>query len=397
MIKNMLENGQEEVPAHIWDKVSARLGKATVATASVVATASIVKKFATSWWKYAVAGVSAAAVVTVGTVIGIRQMSKPPQQEMIAVVEQDTTATPVLIAEVQEQDIAHIVEKIIAKEHKPVKESQVIEKSEQVSHTENVVQEKAEEPSETKVAEEFTGDPVESQDLKFEDDSYFQEEEVEKSKKNKVTVSLSGLTAGNVGKSNVAEFNLAPKRSSAYQILATTGVIENSSNSQYNLPFSVALGLKLNLTKRVALGTGLNYTLLTRRYDGTYNNSEEGITIASDIRNSQHYLGVPLNVYFSFVKAKRLDCYVYAGGAVEKCVQNHYLVLKDTQYTHTKKVDGVQWSTNVGLGVEYRIIDWFGIYIDPSLRYYFDNSQPKSIRTAQPLNFGVELGLRFHI
>ena len=48
--------------------------------------------------------------------------------------------------------------------------------------------------------------------------------------------------------------------------------------------------------------------------------------------------------------------------------------------------------------MEFIIARTFGIYVDPSLRYYFpDARQPRSIRTAQPLMFGLELGVRIHL
>ena len=66
----------------------------------------------------------------------------------------------------------------------------------------------------------------------------------------------------------------------------------------------------------------------------------------------------------------------------------------DTDITHTEKVKGMQLSSNLGMGVEFFVGKHLGIYLDPSLRYYFDNNQPKSIRTAQPLMFGFEMGFR---
>ena len=54
----------------------------------------------------------------------------------------------------------------------------------------------------------------------------------------------------------------------------------------------------------------------------------------------------------------------------------------------------VQLSANLGIGVEFLLGDYLGLYVDPSLRYYFDNGQPASIRTAQPLMLGFEMGLR---
>ena len=65
---------------------------------------------------------------------------------------------------------------------------------------------------------------------------------------------------------------------------------------------------------------------------------------------------------------------------------------------HRESVRGMQFSANAGLGMEFIIADTFGIYIDPSLRYYFpDSRQPRSIRTDQPLMLGLELGFRIRL
>ena len=62
-----------------------------------------------------------------------------------------------------------------------------------------------------------------------------------------------------------------------------------------------------------------------------------------------------------------------------------------------EQVGGMQLSAAFGLGAEFALTQHLGLYIDPSLRYYFDCDQPKSIRTAQPLTFGMEAGLRFKL
>ena len=86
------------------------------------------------------------------------------------------------------------------------------------------------------------------------------------------------------------------------------------------------------------------------------------------------------------------------GGCIEKCVSNHYNGVYDNlDINHKTTVEGIQSSVKLGLGVEYSPVKFLGIYIDPSLRYYFDNNQPRSIRTSQPLSFGVEAGLRFKL
>lgn len=100
-----------------------------------------------------------------------------------------------------------------------------------------------------------------------------------------------------------------------------------------------------------------------------------------------------MNLYYDIVENDRVSLYAYAGGTAEKCIADKFQVM-DTDITHTEKIKGMQLSTDIGIGVEFLVGKHLGIYLDPSLRYYFDNDQPKSIRTAQPLMFGFEMGLR---
>ena len=61
----------------------------------------------------------------------------------------------------------------------------------------------------------------------------------------------------------------------------------------------------------------------------------------------------------------------------------------------TNSVRGYQWSAGVAVGAEYLLGKNIGLYADPMLTYYFYNYQPKSIRTVQPLQFKLEIGLRY--
>lgn len=176
-----------------------------------------------------------------------------------------------------------------------------------------------------------------------------------------------------------------------------TGISETSTNSTYGLPVSFGAGVKIGLSPRWSVGVGANYTLLARQFYGKYikvddNGSIEKAT-SSDIRNTQHFIGIPVNAYFDIVNQDRINLYAYAGGTVEKCVSDNYNVLS-TAIQHREKTKGVQLSANAGIGVEFMLGKHLGLYIDPSVRYYFDCDQPKSIRTEQPLMFGFEMGLR---
>jgi hypothetical protein len=138
---------------------------------------------------------------------------------------------------------------------------------------------------------------------------------------------------------------------------------------------------------------------MSRKFFGDYTKVEGGkITesIKSDIRNTQHYIGIPVNAYYDIVENRFMNFYAYAGGAVEKCVSDEYRVLaKDI--LHKESTKGLQASANLGIGVEFLLGKHLGAYVDPSVRYYFNCNQPKSIRTAQPLMLGFEMGLRIRL
>ena len=223
--------------------------------------------------------------------------------------------------------------------------------------------------------------------------AYFPEDwgEDEKTEKRDISLMLSGLASTNSTQSrNRLGLMKAPTITSAPQ---KTGVTETSTNSTYGLPVSFGVGVKIGLSDRWSVGVGANYSILTRQFYGKYTDVDKNIDIHSDIRNTLHYIGIPLNAYYDIVDKDRVNLYAYAGGTVEKCVADAYHVLSDSIY-HRDNVDGMQLSANVGFGVEFMLGKHLGLYIDPSVRYYFDCNQPKSIRTVQPLMFGFEMGLR---
>jgi hypothetical protein len=225
---------------------------------------------------------------------------------------------------------------------------------------------------------------------------YFPENwEEEKEDKRNVSLMLSGLASTNSTQSqNRMGLMKAPTISSAP---SQTGITETSTNSTYGLPVSFGAGVKIGLSPRWSLGVGANYSILTRQFYGKYTKVDASGNIvkssSSDIRNTQHYIGIPVNAYYDIVNKDRVNLYAYAGGTVEKCVADNYSVLS-TSIQHREKVKGLQLSANFGVGVEFMLGQHLGLYLDPSVRYYFDCNQPKSIRTVQPFMLGFELGLR---
>lgn len=385
LMRTILEGGQEEVPGRVWDAVSERLDE--VADKKE-------RKVVTLWWRRA--GVAVAAVAAaVATLVLVERgedsaeiLPRFVQDDMIAVAEPETVvieenitteetivsqagrAKLLAYAPVSNTEESNYIEQLIAPVEEPAKES-----------TEEVTKVVVSEDNHTTTWDSF--------------DDW--EEEVP-SRQVKTSLVLSGIT-GTANTQNNA--GAGPLKAPSVILTPTeTGIKEKENQTRYGIPVSVGAGVRLEFTPRWSLGVGLNYTMLSRTLQGTYTHINEAGSIdnlvTSEIKNNQHYLGVPVNVYFNILNNNQINFYTYAGGTVEKCLSDKYHILTNN-IIHKEAVKGVQLSAAVGFGAEFMLTKYAGLYIDPSLRYYFDCDQPKSIRTAQPLMLSAEIGLRFRL
>ncbi len=169
-------------------------------------------------------------------------------------------------------------------------------------------------------------------------------------------------------------------------------VVERTSEIKYSLPFSVGVQLQIKLSKNLNLGAGINYSYLRSKYDGLINKKPY------NIKQSLHYIGIPVNIYALFPYNSKFIFYVNAGGTIEKGIRAvNRLKSYNESYRISNSISGVQYSINGGLGFEYKFNNSTGIYIEPNAAYYFNSDVPASIRTDQPFQFKVELGFRIHL
>ena len=217
--------------------------------------------------------------------------------------------------------------------------------------------------------------------------------------------SLFGITVGGNFQSNGITATAAPSqiRRASVGAKPTTSSVRETGESHYLLPLTFSLGLHFPVHKYISLGSGLSYTFLHRNFSGMYTNVGNGSINtyeSDDIDHNLHYLGIPLGIYVNILGAEssRLRLYTFASGMMEFALSNKYVIhVGDKVYTLTKDTDGVQFSLSGGFGLEYCFNKHLGIYADPSIRYYFDCNQPKSIRTQQPWMMGLEVGVRFKL
>lgn len=207
---------------------------------------------------------------------------------------------------------------------------------------------------------------------------------------------LSGLYAqGGVGgnDSNITYGGTGISQMAPGPGSADAGISE-SSTSTYGIPFTLGLGTRFHIGDRFALGTGLEYSLLTRTFKGTYSDNYAG-----SIYHAVQYVGVPVNAYYDLLSASDglLNLYAWGGGAAEICVSNQYRLLSEPGLTVKDKAGALQFSVALGIGVEIPLSGKLSLYLDPAVRYYFHGNQPKSLRTDKPFMFNMDAGLRFNL
>lgn len=194
------------------------------------------------------------------------------------------------------------------------------------------------------------------------------------------------------------ESDISGSRTRAYMSSGTeiirTGVIE-LGDSSYGIPFSAGLGVRFYVLPRLAVGLGVNYSYLTRTFNGRYVNLSQNIDVTGSVSHAMQYVGIPVSLSYDFVAKKMFRFYGYGSAEAEYCFSNAYRINAPQTYNYSTAVQGLQWSVGAGVGVEFRFIDWLGIYLDPGIKYYFNCNHPTNIRTDKPFMIDFDLGVRF--
>ena len=389
-MRSILESGQEEVPAHIWDGVSSGLDALARRRKAVV------------FFRRAAIGLSAAAALAFGLFLNhnsedvnvgtVAEIVNPVDESAVSVVDQEDGS---------ETLTAMAPEPVIKPKFRGILPSSSKATTEDSSATDNTATHSVQDPTVKSNSQETVVPVVEKTDTEkkgsAETGSWVEDDKEIKHRKASASLVLSGVAGTNSAQNKTTA--AAIRRPTLSAAPAKTTVTQTEPGDIYSIPLSFGVGTKIGFNSKWSLGVGVNYTLLNRKFFGDYTKVEEGRiaeSIKSDIRNTQHYIGIPINAYYNIVENRFVNFYAYAGGTVEKCVSDEYRVISK-DILHKESVKGVQASANLGIGVEFLLGKHLGLYVDPSARYYFNCNQPKSIRTAQPLMLGFEMGLRVRL
>ena len=163
---------------------------------------------------------------------------------------------------------------------------------------------------------------------------------------------------------------------------------------EHQLPISIQLTLSRQLSRQLSVETGLSYTLL----QSTNTTGSSAAYIQE--RQRLQYIGIPLRMGWQWYSKSSLSLYTSAGVMLEKPVHstldvNHFINDINTYSKQEKLSVPLQWSTSVGVGIQYDITPHIGFYLEPSLQYFFnDGSSIKSYRTEHRFSVTLPLGIR---
>ena len=157
----------------------------------------------------------------------------------------------------------------------------------------------------------------------------------------------------------------------------------------HNLPGEVGVRVKYDVTDRIFVEGGVGYAYLSSDY-------------ANDViklKQTLHYVGVPVNVGYTFWRRGIFAAYASAGVKGEKLVsgkrKTEYLSGEPVVEKQSISEKQLQWSIGGAVGVEMKLVDHVSLFAEPGVVHHFDNgSDVENVYKERPTDFSLRVGLR---
>ena len=168
----------------------------------------------------------------------------------------------------------------------------------------------------------------------------------------------------------------------------------NSSTNQFpysqfvwkhRLPVRFGLSVHYQLNDRLSLLSGVSYTYLYSECSIPYTHYNQKL----------HYLGIPIGIVWQLWSSGHFRLYLSGSAMLEKCINASFDSYGSEDFDIEKPW---QWSLNAAAGAEYSFTPQLGVYLEPSLGYYFDDgSNLEHYYKEHPLAPSISFGLRFNL
>lgn len=422
-IRNRLKDHGQEPPQGLWEQLSTRLEQEGLAGK---------RQHKPAAWMLWPKRIAVAACIAVAVLVGYRYMPDFTQApELASVGEKNATGKAAEIIEQSGKEVAEADAPITARALAGTAQSTLVAKAESLpttlasipSHEEETAEAtamasvEAQEPVADAVEQDRTGEkPV---TLKHADSSARMGRSIQRnssrtqqartalthssSPRLALSAHASGLTGSAMsakGMSGLPTVSLGPDDASWLDKPAMGVVVFNQGKVverkvHHRLPVRVGASVSYDLNSRLALGSGLTYTRLRSDLrEGTAANYQKSV-------QNLHYVGLPVNLKYTFLRAKNLSLYAQAGALAEVRVAGK----RTTQYTldhqrsgeETERIGShpLQMSVNLAAGAQYNITPTLALYAEPGVSHHFkDNSSVPTIYEDKPTNFSLNVGVR---
>ena len=158
---------------------------------------------------------------------------------------------------------------------------------------------------------------------------------------------------------------------------------------KHHQPIAFGLSVSYPLSTKWLLSTGVTYTRLHSDFASIIN----GTSISQE--QTLHYLGIPLNAQYRLFYLGGLNVYLSGGAEADYNIKARLESMGVTQHIDR---DRWQFSVQGGVGVQYNVLPQLGIYVEPGVKYYFDNgSRLRNFFKDKPTSLNLQLGLRLNI
>lgn len=158
---------------------------------------------------------------------------------------------------------------------------------------------------------------------------------------------------------------------------------------KHHQPIAFGLSVSYPLSEKWLLSTGITYTRLRSDFASIIN----GTSISQE--QTLHYLGIPLNAQYRLFHLGGLNVYLSGGGEADYNIKARFESMGVEQHIDR---DRWQFSVQGGVGLQYDVLPQLGIYVEPGVKYYFDNgSRLRNFFKDKPTSLNLQLGLRLNI
>lgn len=401
-LKQRMESHEMDAPAGLWQNIESGLQSAQVANTR--------RRGALVWMSRAAAAAAVVGVVALAVWMSRDNATLAPAPDMASRQDQEAPASPKIEESIIPDDMADnaIVEKVqrltvsTADKRDSMAEvadtASVASEAQEVNIAEHRMAEKSDEkaenaPNQNKPATraaETQPQPAQQQTLMAQNSDSWADFNISKPRKNRWSTSLYASSSS--GERTKTATPLLMDASSSFMGVQNGVPLQTISGTPkltHNLPGEVGFRVRFGITDRVFVESGVGYAYLTSDY-------------ANDVmkrKQTLHYIGVPVNVGYTFWRRGIFAAYASVGAKGEKLVsgelKNEYLSTPPVVEKESISEKQLQWSIEGTLGIEMNLVKHLSLFAEPGVVHRFDNgSDVENVYKERPTDFSLRVGLR---